>query len=340
MADIRSFPFLRHLRSEMSCHVLRFRSGALKNSGRGLAFWYRPLNTSVAEVPLDDRELHLMFHGRSRDHQATTVQGVITWRVVEPELLAKRIDFSVDLTTGKFLKEPLEQLASLITSMAQQLALRFVSERPIRETLAAGLEAIQRPIATGLESSERLTSMGVKIEAVRISDLRPTPELEKALQTPTREAIQQEADEATFQRRALAVEKERAIAENELKNRIELARRESDLLDQQGANTLAVAVSKAQADKVAVEARADRMGISSVAEAGQIRLLGKAKADTEAAQMAVYEKTPPRVLMGLAAREFAGKLEKIEHLNISPEMLGPIMDRLVRAGTTRLEQGA
>jgi len=182
--------------------------------------------------------------------------------------------------------------------------------------------------------------MGVKIEAVRISDLRPTPELEKALQTPTREAIQQEADEATFQRRALAVDKERAIAENELKNRIELARRESDLLDQQGANTLAVATSKAQADKVAVEARADRMGISSVAEADQIRLLGKAKADTEAAQMAVYEKTPPSVLMGLAAREFAGKLEKIEHLNISPEMLGPIMDRLVRAGTTRLEQGA
>ena len=31
-----------------------------------------------------------------------------------------------------------------------------------------------------------------------------------------REAIQQESDEAVFQRRALAVEKERAIAENEL----------------------------------------------------------------------------------------------------------------------------
>ncbi len=37
--------------------------------------------------------------------------------------------------------------------------------------------------------------------------------LEKALQVPTREAIQQQSDVATFERRALAVESERAIRE-------------------------------------------------------------------------------------------------------------------------------
>ena len=51
---------------------------------------------------------------------------------------------------------------------------------------------------------------------------------------PTREAIQQAADEATFQRRAQAVEKERAIQENELQNKIELARREEQLIAQKG----------------------------------------------------------------------------------------------------------
>ena len=39
------------------------------------------------------------------------------------------------------------------------------------------------------------------------------------------------ADEAIFQRRALAVEKERAIQENELQNRIELARRQSEFAE-------------------------------------------------------------------------------------------------------------
>jgi len=50
--------------------------------------------------------------------------------------------------------------------------------------------------------------------------------MEKAMEAPIRECIQQEADEAAFARRALAVEKERAIKENELKNQIELAKRD------------------------------------------------------------------------------------------------------------------
>ena len=41
---------------------------------------------------------------------------------------------------------------------------------------------------------------------MRVAAVAPTAEMEKALQQPTREAIQQNADEATFQRRALAVE--------------------------------------------------------------------------------------------------------------------------------------
>ena len=42
------------------------------------------------------------------------------------------------------------------------------------------------------------------------------------MQTPAREAIQQDAERATFERRALAVEKEAAIGENELANQVEL----------------------------------------------------------------------------------------------------------------------
>ena len=57
--------------------------------------------------------------------------------------------------------------------------------------------------------------------------MRPEPDVERALQTPARELVQQEADRATFERRALAVDSERAIAENELANQIELATREA-----------------------------------------------------------------------------------------------------------------
>src|SRR3546814_15562950 len=72
--------------------------------------------------------------------------------------------------------------------------------------------------------------IGLAIVAVRLNNLAPSSELERALQTPTFEALQHKADEAMFERRALAADKERAIAENELGNKTELARRAKQLI--------------------------------------------------------------------------------------------------------------
>ena len=70
----------------------------------------------------------------------------------------------------------------------------------------------------------------------RVRSVRAEADMEKFLQTPAREQAQTEADKSTFERRALAVERERAIAENELANRIELAVREQELVTQEGTN--------------------------------------------------------------------------------------------------------
>ena len=43
------------------------------------------------------------------------------------------------------------------------------------------------------------------------------------------------------------------------------------------------------------------------------------------------------VTLGLAARELAGKLQKIEHLNLSPDLLGPSLLNLMNLGAKRLE---
>src|SRR5512133_3668273 len=83
MADIARYPLIRHLRDEPTAHVLRYRRGRLVADGPGLAFWFRPINTAVAEVPVDDRELPYLFHVRSADFQELTVQGAISFRVAD-----------------------------------------------------------------------------------------------------------------------------------------------------------------------------------------------------------------------------------------------------------------
>ncbi|HEY1905823.1 MAG TPA: SPFH domain-containing protein [Myxococcaceae bacterium] len=100
MAQIRRLGPVHHLRSDASMFVLRYRRGRLTRSGRGQAFFFLPHSASIAEVPVDDREMSLSFRSRTGDYQEVTAQGVITFRVKDPRRLADRIDFTIDLKNG------------------------------------------------------------------------------------------------------------------------------------------------------------------------------------------------------------------------------------------------
>ena len=340
MAEIRAYRILRHLRAEPSFHVLRFRRGRLVASGRGLAFWFRPLSTSVAEIPMDDRELPFLFHGRTEDFQDATVQGVITFRVIDPEKVAERVDFAIDLKTGVLLKQPLEKLAGLLTELAQQFTLGYLARTPLRHVLAGGVAEIRERIWDGLRGEAGMEEMGLDVVAVRVRAVTPVSEVEKALQVPAREAIQQEADVATFRRRAEVVEKERAIQENELQNQIELARREANLINQRGENEKKRVADEAEAKRIAAEAEADRTGIGTRAKAESIATLEEAKVKAEQERMEIYRDFPIDRLLGLAAQRFAEKVQKIDHLNLTPDLLGGLLTNLVEVGTQHLERQA
>lgn len=321
MADIRKYPFFRHLRSDANVHVTRFRNGKIVRSGRGISFWFLPRRASVSELPMDDRSMVLFFKGRSKDFQALTVQGNLTWHVSNPATLGNRIDFSVDLVGGRHTAKPMEQIENLLTGMAQQIATQYLAESNVHDLLDAGIDPLRIRLEKGFGSEVRLTAMGLEVAAVRLTSIAPTAELERALQTPTFEMLQQKADQATFERRALAVEKERAIAENELNNKTELARREKQLIEQEAAN----ARSRATGTREAQQIEAD-------GEAGRIRTIEQAKSEMERERMAIVRDLPPQVLLGLAAREFAGKLGKIEHLNVTPDLLAAVVSEFGKGG--------
>ncbi len=314
MAEIHAYGPFRRLRSDASVHVQRYAGGRRVRSGRGVAFWFSPDGASISEIPLDDRDLPFFFNSRSRDFQEITVQGMVAWRVTDPEAMGDRIDFSIDLRRGQHLAQPLDQIATLLTGLGQQFATQYLAERDVNAILAAGVEPLQVRMEEGFAASKRLHDMGLELVNVRVADVSPSSDLKRALQTPTFERLQQQADQATFERRALAVEKERAIAENELQSKIELARRQKELIAQEDDN----ARSKATADAAAAKIGAD-------GEAGRIRTVEQARADMEKARVDIYRDMPSQVMMGLAAREFAGKLKTVNQLNITPDMLTSLL---------------
>jgi len=143
-----------------------------------------------------------------------------------------------------------------------------------------------------------------------------------------REQGQQDADKATFERRALAVERERAISENEMQSQIELARREEQLVIQRGANGRREAEESAAAGQVSTEAEASREQRLAEARAQGLRVIGEAEGAAETARLAAYRDLQEGVLLGIALRELAGNLPKIGSLILTPDLLAPLLARL------------
>ena len=328
MAEIRTYPGFRHLRSDPTVQTLHYRSGKLARSGPGLSFWFRPLVSAVAEVPLDDRELTFHFQSSSGDFQAVDVLGTITFRVADPELIARRVDFSIDLATGAWLRTPLEKLESMITQLAGQAAGDYLLQTDLRALLAQGVEESRRRIDAALAAEPQLAELGISILAVRVAAVRPTAETEKALEMPARERIQEDADEATFQRRAQAVEKERAIQENELQSQIELARREEQLVVQQGANRRREAEEEAAAARVAADSAAEQTGIRAAAEARRIEAVHGASTAIERERAGLFAGLAPIATLALVLSDAAGVLPQIGQLVITPDLLVSLMGRL------------
>jgi hypothetical protein len=318
MAEIRIYPFIRHLRADSVSCIVHYRRAQIRHSGAGLAFWFDPMSDSIAEVPVDDRELSLLVHARSLDFQDVTVQGALTFRATNPQRLAQRIDFTIDLRTGAWREQPLEKVGLMLSQLAQEFALDYIARTPVRDLLTRGVAPLRDAIETGLRGTPTLADIGIELVTMRVSAVSPSADLEKAIEAPTREQIKQTADEAVFSRRALAVEKELAIAENEMQNRIELAKREEQLIARQGSNVLRQAEDRARAEKVDADAEADR-----------IATVEGAKAELERERLALVRDVPPAILLALAAQEFATKVQNIEHLTITPDMLGTIVSDLL-----------
>lgn len=331
MADIIRRLGWRHLRTAPTAHVRHFRRGRLVHDGPGLSFWFRALTAALSEIPVDDRELAMAFHARTSDFQDVTVQATVTYRISEPATAAARLDFSIDPDTGVWRGAPLEQLSTLLTETAQQHALDVLARTPLAAALVDGVAAVLERITDGLAAEPRLPATGITVVAVRVVALRPEPEVERALRTPAREQIQQESDRATYERRAVAVERERAIAENELASRIELARREEQLVEQHGTNARREAEENAAADAVRAEAEAARTVRLAKAEAEAAREVGQARAQAQAAWLRVHGEVDAATLHALAATRVAENLPRIDSLTLSPDVLTGLLAKLGRA---------
>jgi regulator of protease activity HflC (stomatin/prohibitin superfamily) len=333
MATLKNFGPMTHLRAESNQYILHHRKGKLVREGAGLAYWFNPLSAALAEVPVEDLETTFLLKERTRDLQEVAVQLTLRFRIEEPRRAARRFNFGISFITGRWAEEPLERLAALWAQRSQVPAREYLASVDLEEAIRRGAGVIRDAIEKSLRDDDALEEMGLVVGSVQVIQVAPSAELEKALGTPTREALQQRADEAVFLRRAQAVEKERAIQENELATEIELARRQEKLIEREGENELLEAELTAKSERARIEAELERDGLIATAyarneearaegDAAATRARAEATAAGEALRVEVWGEASGKVLLGLALQEFASKIDHIQHLSVSPELFG------------------
>ncbi|GMA24085.1 hypothetical protein GCM10025864_18440 [Luteimicrobium album] len=327
MATIKHYPARRRFLGTPTDYVVHLTKGRVRHEGVGQAFWFTPTTSVLSEVPATDQELPVLFHATTRDHQDVTVQTNVTFRFADPVTVAQRLDFGIfpprpggpdgagAVATGR------QQVATIIGQLAQSRAVDHVATLTLTEALEVGVGQVRQVLTDALAADPRLTSTGIEVLGVHVLAVRPEADVEKALQTPVRERVQAEADRATYERRALAVERERTISENELASRIELARRREDLVAQEGTNARREAEEAAAAALVEARAAAERRDVDATAHAQEVRVIGEAEAAKDAAAMAVYADVDRSTLLALALRDAAGSLPKVDNLTITPDLL-------------------
>src|SRR5579872_5285682 len=85
-------------------YVLHFSRGKLAREGAGLSFLYFRPSSILVSVPLASANIPFVFNEPTADFQTLTVQGQMTYRIVEPKRAAAMLDVTVD-AKGRYLSD-------------------------------------------------------------------------------------------------------------------------------------------------------------------------------------------------------------------------------------------
>ncbi len=330
---------INFIKFDSMTYVIKFKNGQVAREGRGLSFFYYAPSTSISAVPIGSNNLPFIFSETTKDYQTVTIQGQITYKIGNPRQLADVLDFTVN-GNGIYKKDDTEKLNQTIVNEAQTATSSFIHQLGLKEAIRAA-KNIESNITEGLLNSQAIKMLGIEILSINILAIKATPEMARALETETREKLQQEADQAVYERRNFAVEQERKIRESELNTEIAVEEKNKQIAEKQAETDVQKAENERKLRELKVQA--------DISVENQRKLLLEQKTANERKEAetqgyvlettlkpykeldwklltALNNNTDARFNISLAFRELAENAGKIGNLNISPELLENLLN--------------
>jgi hypothetical protein len=297
-------------------YVMQYKNGKVKREGAGIFFIYSVPTSTIVTIPLVSVDIPFAFHESTSDFQIISLQGQLTYRVVDPKKLAQLLDFSV--VRGRYTSDDPGKLPERLVKAAQTLTRSVTQKLPLQDALISS-ESIAARVLEKLRASETVTTLGLEILGLSLLSVTATPEMARALEADAREALQRRSDEAIYARRNAAVEQERLIKESELNTEIAVETKKRQIRETQMAAEIAVEEQRAKLIDRRVENEkkdADSRAYTLTETLKPLREL-----DWKALMMLSAKGGDAKEMIAMAFQQIAENANKIGELNISPDLL-------------------
>lgn len=331
---------VRHIKFDSMTYIFHYKNGNIKREGRGLSFFYFSPNSSIVAIPIGSNDLPFIFQESTNDYQAVHIQGQISYKITNPKILADVLDFTVD-DNRQYKKNDMEKLNQRIINEAQTATSSYIHEIKLKDAIRSA-KTIEAKILDGLKSSQTVGMLGIEILGTNILAIQATPEMTRALETETREKLQQEADQAIYERRNFAVEQERKIKESELNTEIAVEEKQKQIAEKKMESEVQKAENerKLREMKLAADIAVENQRKQFIEQKTEN---DKKEAETQGYVIettlrpykeidwkiltALNNNSDPKFNISLAFRQLAENADKIGNLNISPDLLDSILTK-------------
>lgn len=330
----------RFIKFQPSEYVLKYSKGEIVKEGAGISFYYYVPTTSIVVVPVGSIDEPFIFEGLTLDYQTVTIQGQVTYRIIDQKKVCSLLNYTVDNKSCKYVSEDPKKLTQRVINIVKVSAKKHIENLQLREAIKSTEKAAQT-MTNEIKNSEEIKLLGVEILGLSILNIQPNKETSRALEAQAREQILKMADEAVYERRNASIEQERKVKENEFNTEIAIENKRRQIKETQLEAEKAVQLKENELKnesinfeislegkrKDLIEKKVENSKVEADAKAYEISSAMKAFDDINPSVIQALASIGmnPDKLIALAFQELANNAGKIGELNITPDLFQQIV---------------
>ncbi len=229
--EIRPLLFLplALFRGSPSREITVFSKGKIRKSGPGLSGLMVTTRDSIISVPIGTIACPFGLKCLSSDHQSIAINGTATFLFENTQKLGKTFDFSVG-PKGQYLSEDPDKIGDRLAEIMASTIFSATGQKPLNKLLSSQ-DVLSTEVTAALLMDQALKKAGICLNSLAITSIRPSLDIEKALESIRSEELKKNADVAIHERQMAAELQDRKLKQEQIQTSKKVQEGERELLE-------------------------------------------------------------------------------------------------------------